>query len=310
VHRQVGTTGAGQGAWPDLGRTPAERVLAALQAAWAYYAAGPLHARGASYLARRGIDVRVLETFTGRAEVGHTPEGPSHVVSAMRARGFSPDELVDAGLAQRDALSGALSDFYRRRALVPLRDDEGLVVGMVGRNVGHPSYPKYKNPPRTVVYDKSATLYQPLPAPTGRSGQVVVVEGTLDALAIAVAAIKAGKASDFCPVTQSGRELSDAQVRRVIAMSAGRVVLGFDGDDPGRESAARYSRLFASAGKTVSVTSLAHGHDPASWLAARGDRGLSAWSAVARTSRAIRSVESAYGRTIEDEAVPAIRTEL
>jgi DNA primase len=306
VHRQVGAARAVQGLWPDLGRTPVERVLAALQAAWAYYAAGPLHARGARYLAGRGIDVRVLETFTGRAEVGHTPEGPFRVVSALRARGFSPDELVDAGLAQRDALSGALSDFYRQRALVPLRDDEGLVVGMVGRNVGHPSYPKYKNPPRTVVYDKSATLYQPLPAPTGRSGQVVVVEGTLDALAIAVAAIKAGKASDFCPVTQSGRELSDAQVRRVTAMRAGRVVLGFDGDDAGRESAARYSKVFARTGKTVSVTLLPHGHDPASWLADRGDRGLSAWSVAGKTQdRVEHRFESAAGCT-KDETVSAI----
>src|SRR5208282_651105 len=41
--------------------------------------------------------------------------------------------------------------------------------------------------------------------------QVVVVEGTLDALSIAVAAIKARRAAEFCPGTQSGRELSEAQ---------------------------------------------------------------------------------------------------
>ena len=309
LRRQVGTAGATQSDQPDLGRTPLPRVLAALKAAWAYYTVSPLNSRGAGYLANRGIDVRVLETFTGRAEVGHTPDDPCGAISALRARGFAPDELVDAGLAHRHALTGALRDFYRQRVLVPVRDDLWQVVGIIGRNVGHASTAKYKNPPRTAVYDKSVNLYQPLPVPTDRSGQVVVVEGTLDAMAIAVAAIRAGKAAAFCPVTQSGRELSDVQVRRVTAMHPGRLVLGFDGDDAGRESAARYSLVFAQAGKPVSVTSLARGHDPASWLADRGDRGLYAWSAVATTSRAIRSIDSAGSRSIE-ETLSAIRTEL
>jgi hypothetical protein len=73
---------------------------------------------------------------------------------------------------------------------------------------------------------------------------------TLDALAIAVATIKAGKAAAFCPVTQPGRELPDPQVGRVVAMYADRLVLGFDGDDAGRESAARCVRVFARAGQT------------------------------------------------------------
>jgi DNA primase len=138
----------------------------------------------------------------------------------------------------------------------------------------------------------------------------VVVEGTLDALAIAVAAIRVGRATAFCPVTQSGRELSDVQVRRIIAINAGGLVLGFDGDDAGRDSAARYSRVFARAGKTVSVTSLSHGHDPASWLAEEGDKGLSAWSGLGgRPNRTIRSVESAMSRTTE-ETVPAISAAL
>jgi DNA primase len=306
LHPPAGAAGPAHLEHPNPDRTSVPGVLAALQAAWAYYTAGSLHVRGADYLAKRGIDVRVLEAFSGRAEVGHTPGNPLGVVAALRARGFTPDELVDAGLAHRNASTGALSDFYRQRALVPVRDDDGSVVGIVGRNVGHPSHPKYKNPPRTVVYDKSVNLYQPLPAPTHRRGQVVVVEGTLDALAIAVAAIRAGKATAFCPVTQSGRELSDVQVRRIIAMHADGLVLGFDGDVAGKDSAARYSLLFARAGKTVSVASLTHGHDPASWLAERGDRGLSAWLAVgSRPNLAIPSVQSATSRTTE-EAVSAI----
>ena len=252
----------------------------------------------------------MLEAHTGRAEVGHTPANRVGLVITLQAKGFTPDELVDAGLAHRHPAHGLLTDFYRQRVLVPVRDSDSQVVGIVGRNVGEPSFAKYKNPPRTAVYDKSVNLYQPLPAPTARRGQVVVVEGTLDALAIAVAAIKAGKADAFCPVTQSGRELSDAQVGRIVAMHADRVVLGFDGDDAGRESAARYVRVFARAGKTVSVTLLGHGHDPASWLAEQGERGLSSWSSEGiGWRRSVRGAQSAIMRETEDMA-PTVGTTL
>ena len=79
--------------------------------------------------------------------------------------------------------------------LIPIRDQQERLCGFVGRNIGDDRWPKYKNPPRTATFDKSVNLYQPLPSPTaGSRGQVVVVEGTLDAMAIAVAAVRSGTA--------------------------------------------------------------------------------------------------------------------
>jgi DNA primase len=263
---------------PDLDRTPAERVFAALDAAWGYYTYRPLHARGAAYLAERGIQIGLLESHTGRPEVGHTPARPDGLVNALRSRGFTDDELVDAGLAHRRLGTDPLSDFYRHRVLIAVRDPRQRVCGFVGRNVGGARWAKYKNPPRTLAYDKSVNLYQPLPPPVDIHGQVVVVEGTLDALAIAVAALKAGKANLFCPITQSGRELSDHQIRRIISLHPAAPVLAFDSDPAGEDSALRYALSFAAHGKAVTVTSLERGQDPASWLAEHGTHGLSAWS--------------------------------
>jgi len=302
---------------PDLSRTPPERVHAALDAAWGYYTYPPLRYRGEDYLRERGIDAVVLEAYTGRPEVGHTPAKADGLVNSLRSRGFSDDELVDAGLAHRRLGDGALVDFYRQRVLVPIRDDQDHIVGIIGRNVGDQGrFPKYKNPPRTVVYNKSVNLYQPLPAPTDPRGQVVVVEGTLDAMAIAVAAIRTDQASRFCPVTQSGRELSAVQLARVIDMHGGVPVLGFDGDSAGRDSAYRHSLAAALQGKAVAVTVLPGDHDPASWLAERGDEGLFAWMRdgaqrgghvepmpVGAATFASRYVEKAIGRP-ERSAAP------
>jgi len=275
----VGFPGSGSHAEaPDLGRTPPERIYAALEAAWGYYSYPPLRYRGEEYLRRRSIDVRVLEAHTGRGEVGHTPAKADGLVVALRSKGFSDDELVDAALAQRYLGGGAIRDFYRQRVLVPIRDDESQVVGFIGRNVGDQHrYAKYKNPPRTAVYDKSVNLYQPLLAPADPHGQVVVVEGTLDAMAIAVAAIRSGRTDSFCPLTQSSRELSQVQLAQVIEMHPAPPVLGFDGDAAGQDSAYRHSLAALRQGRAVAVTVLPDDHDPASWLAERGDEGLSAW---------------------------------
>jgi DNA primase len=82
----------------------------------------------------------------------------------MRRRGFNDDELVDAGVAHRRPGDGHLTDFYRNRVLIPVRDQEDMLAGFIGRNVGDARWPKYKNPPHTIRYDKSIDLFQPLPA--------------------------------------------------------------------------------------------------------------------------------------------------
>jgi DNA primase len=93
-----------------------------------------LRGHAVAYLTGRGIDIAVLEDHNGRAEAGHTPSGPHGLVAALRADGFSDDELVDTGLARRYP-DGSLRDFYRQRVLIPVRDDRQRIVGLVGRNV-------------------------------------------------------------------------------------------------------------------------------------------------------------------------------
>src|SRR5262249_9358290 len=154
--------------------------------------------------------------------------GRDGLVRALRARGFTDDELLDAGLGSRRLGETTVTDFYRQRVVIPLRRTDRQSAGFIGRNVGDSRYPKYKNPPRTHLYDKSINLYQPLPAPAVRDGQVVIVEGTLDAMAIAVAAIQCGLSDRYCPLTQSGRELSARQLDHVLALHPMPPVVAFD----------------------------------------------------------------------------------
>ena len=91
--------------------------------------------------------------------------------------------------------------------------------------------------------------------PSAPVGQVVVVEGTLDAMAIAVAAIRSGRSQEFCPITQSGRELSPRQLAS-IAELARPIVLAFDGDAAGRDSASGMRDPRSASGLPTWVTRL------------------------------------------------------
>ena len=64
----------------------------------------------------------MLERHNRRFEIGHTPGQSNGLVDWMRQKGFANDELVDAGLAHRRSGDSYVSDFYRHRVLIPVRD--------------------------------------------------------------------------------------------------------------------------------------------------------------------------------------------
>jgi DNA primase len=268
---------------PDPSRTTRERVLAALEAAWRYYSYGALHWEGVAYLLSRGIDVAALEGEVGGPVIGRTPfKAADQFVTRMRERGFTADELVDAGLARRTSARSAgeppkVIDFYRRRFVVPVRDGQGRVIGLVGRYGGDAradGVPKYLNPPRTVVYDKAEALYRPSNLRLDSDGQVVVVEGTIDALAVAAAAAKAGFSSKFAPVCESGTALSNSQVAQVMAIHERAPVLAADGDTAGGAANTNWASALARQGRESAIVAWPEEGDPASWLAAHGTAGL------------------------------------
>jgi DNA primase len=284
TRRTIRASGA-QAEPPDVDRTAPERVLAALEAVWRYYSYGVLHEAGIDYLQSRGIDVAALEEEVGGSVIGRTPfKAADQFVAKMRERGFTDEELVDAGLASRlpariPGGAPTIVDFYRRRFVVPVRDDQGRVIGLIGRydgDAGADKVPKYKNPPRTVVYDKAANLYRPSTTQLDRDGQVVIVEGSLDALAIAAAAAKAGLSSKFAPVCESGIALSESQVEQVIAIHDRAPVLAADGDAAGGGANTKWAAALALKGRESAIVTWPDGEDPASWLATHSTAGLAA----------------------------------
>ena len=260
---------------PDLNRTPSERVKAALAEAWRYYSYARLHDEGFNYLQSRGISVIDLEAELGRPVVGHTPhKSPDQLIVRLNEKGFTDDELVDAGLARRTP-GRPMIDAFRDRVMVPVRDDVGDVIGFIGRYDGtRGDVPKYLNCTKTITYDKSVNLYRPSKHTLDPGAQVIVCEGTLDALAIAATAASAGLSAKFAPVVESGLAISDTQWETILAIHPGSIVLCADGDEAGRRANAQWAAELAKRDRNSVITFWPDGDDPASYLAKHGPSGL------------------------------------
>ncbi len=261
---------------PDPARTPYERVMAVNAAAWRYLSLPKLAQRGRDYLHARGIDVTALEAETRQPVVGHTPYQPDGLVTHLRQRGFTDDEIVDAGWgARRD---GQLTDRFRRRVIIPVRDQDGRVIGAYGRDVTGTANQKYLNTAETIAFHKGAAVYRPSVTDLDPHATVVICEGSLDALAIAAHAAAAGKSHHFAPVSPSGTALTDTQARLVLAISDRPPLVCADGDEPGLAAAEKWVRTLMAHGRETVVTVLPDGHDPASWLRDHGAAGLCAFT--------------------------------
>ena len=103
-----------------------ERLYALLDRAATYYARYLWEAREAQdardYLLGRGLTEETLREF----RVGYAPSAWDRMLLASRRAGFSDEELLAAGLAQRSrARPGSIYDRFRERIMFPAADAAG-----------------------------------------------------------------------------------------------------------------------------------------------------------------------------------------
>ena len=192
--------------------------------------------------------------------------------------GVTDNELLELDLAQQSR-NGELVDTYRGRLIVPVLSGRSGIDGFIGRDTtGDPRAPKYRNPTRTPTFDKSTALYRPTHHGLDSDANVVVVEGAIDALAIAAAAAGNDQLPMFAPATTSGVTVSAVQAHAALALHPKPAVIALDGDRAGREGTDRWLRaLCVERGRPALVTRLPDGIDPAEWLQRQGVSGLAAF---------------------------------
>ena len=243
-----------------------------------------------SYLRfHRGIDLRALRAENPQAPLaGHAGHGWTTLTEHLQRDGVDDAELVAMDLA-RTTSAGKLVDALRDRLILPVTDRQGRIRGFIGRDLtDDPRAPKYLNPTRTPTFDKSAIVHRPTHHNLSSVANVIVVEGALDALAIAAAAARAGRSADFAPCTTSGVAVTNTQARHVVQLASGRPpIIAMDGDDAGAQGTTRWlTRICLERRTPALITRLPGEVDPADWIRDHGVSGLSAFDLLPDHSRA------------------------
>ncbi|MFM7776890.1 MAG: DNA primase [Actinomycetota bacterium] len=248
------------------------RLVAANAAAARFYQEqlkSPDAAMGRDFLEKRGFDGESVRSFG----VGFAPKEWDALTKALRAEGFTIEELTLAGLI-KEGQRGPI-DRFRYRLVWPIHDITGDVVGFGARKLAsdeEDNGPKYLNTPETPIYKKSQLLYglDRAKKEIAKSRQVVVVEGYTDVMAAHLSGITTA-------VATCGTAFGDDHIRilRRLLMDddsfRGEVIFTFDGDAAGQKAALR---AFDDDQKFVTQTFVAvepNGLDPCELRQKNGD---------------------------------------
>ena len=179
---------------------------------------------------RRGFSDDTLRA----AALGYAPDGWQHLRDYMRQLDYSDEDLLEVGLLRRNEESGRVYDYFRKRLVIPIRDERGRVVGFGARALADEDQPKYLNSPQTPLFDKSRLLYGLDRARQAirNENRAVIVEGYMDV-------IQAHQAGHMNVVAQMGTSLTEPQLRLLTPRLTGRVVLALDADSAGQNATMR-----------------------------------------------------------------------
>jgi DNA primase len=206
---------------------------------------GTLEGKAArAYLEDRGIDKDAIARFG----IGYAPSGGDLLLRNLKSK-YNEKLLVDSGLVSRDQSSGRFFDRFRRRITFPISNESGKIVAFGCRALGD-DQPKYLNSPETPIYSKSNVLYHMDRAKEGirREDFAILVEGYMDAIAVARAGISNVVAS-------CGTSLADSQIK-LLGRFTRRVIVNYDPDAAGQSATERSLSLLLEQDFEVRVLAL------------------------------------------------------
>lgn len=174
--------------------------------------------------------------------------------------GFTEDELVQAGiLLRRD--HGAF-DMFRNRAIFPIIDAYGNVLGFGGRAMGD-AMPKYLNTGDTPAFNKRYTVFAAnLLRKTKGLTRVILVEGYMDVVSLSQFGVE-GVAATL------GTALTPEQAR-LLHRFAPEVVIAYDGDKAGQKAILRGLEVLEGENVPVRVLDFPGGLDPDEFIRQEG----------------------------------------
>ena len=268
-----------------------ERLTEACKLAARYYMEtllGEGGAPGRAYLKKRGITGESVKRFG----IGFAPDSWDALKTWLFDKGFSQQELLDAGLLVFNERKNSVYDAYRNRVIYPIIGASGRVLGF-GARVLDDSKPKYINTGDTPIYNKRNNLYG-LNLQKGKAiTDLVMVEGYMDVIGLYEAGVTNAVASLGTALT--------VQQARLIKRYTDTVYIAYDGDAAGQNAMVRGLDILAKEGLSVRVIVFPDGLDPDEFVRQRGKEAFDSLKDDALSLNAFKLDAMAQGYTLENE---------
>ena len=217
---------------------------------------GPDGGPAQAYVERRGISMTMVKNFG----LGFAPDSWSALTDAMMKKGYTQQDLFEAGLMKHGRNGGGY-DAFRNRLMFPVIDVRGSVIGFSGRILGD-GEPKYLNSPETPVFSKSHNLFALNLAKKSKSGYIILVEGNIDVVSLHQAGFDGAVASLGTSLT--------AEQARLISRYTKEVVLCYDSDEAGKKASQRAIAILEKLDMKVRVLQLTGAKDPDEFIKKNG----------------------------------------
>ena len=211
-----------------------------------------------AYLAKRGINDKARKRFG----LGLSPNTWDSLVNHLQ--GASPDALVMTGLAVLNEKNpGWVYDRFRGRLMFPIIDSRNRVVGFGGRTMDDGEQAKYINTPETALFKKKEQLYGFNHAKRMHGGEMIVVEGYMDVIAMHLHGF-------YSTVGMLGTALTPSHARLLKNAGVKTVALLLDNDAAGLRAVERAIPLLYESDLRIKVLTLEGAKDPDEYLAKFG----------------------------------------
>ena len=211
------------------------------------------------YYKNRGLSLKTIKHFG----LGAAPDSFDALIKHLKTKGYSESDMVTAnvvGVSQR----GNFYDRFRKRAMFPIINIRGNVVGFSGRAMpgADKETAKYVNTSDTPVYKKSENLFGINYAKNFCSEQMILVEGNMDVISLH----QAGFENVVAPL---GTAFTTEQAN-LIARYTKEIVLMLDADAAGQKAVRRAEEILRNTGLSVRVVSIPNGKDPDEYIKTQG----------------------------------------
>jgi len=240
-------------------RSQRERLLDANKAAARWYHAQlwlPENQRILDYLHKRGLDDGTIRKFG----LGAAPEEWDALTRALERQGYTQEELRLAGLTIVKQKSRF--DMFRSRAIFPIIDAQGQILGFGGRAMGD-AQPKYLNTSDTPVFNKRKGVYAANLLRKQRDlKRVILVEGYMDVVALIQHGVNG-------VVATLGTALTNEQAR-LLKRYAPEIWVSYDGDSAGQHAIMRALEIFEQEDIRARVLFFPDNLDPDEFIRQRG----------------------------------------